>query len=235
MITREDALKKFAGETTEITPTDRERICIPIHNFIGAKEEEYTSWDGSKIKAEGYKFVNETDGSEQLATVKDGVLMCYEGKTPDGKKRSEAIKEYLDKHPLAVKTAHGVENLVGFLKTVALGQSGKPDVYTTDLGFVSKKILGAPAKENIQPGQMIVGQKVSSTLQAFKVGPGVEFEGAEGTASTQKADKDGAWIIKEGENMRMIQDAEFKSAYMITKKPQINQDMLSKAGDPRTA
>ena len=221
MITREDALKKFEGETIEVTPTDKERICIPVHNFAGAKEEEYTSWDGSKVKAKGFKFVNETDGSEQLAAVDGGVLMCYEGKTPDGKSRSAAVKEYLKEHPLAAKTVQGVKDLVGFLSTIAIGSSGKPDVYTTDLGFVSKKILGAPAKEDIKPGQMIVGQKVSSTLKAYKVGKGVEFEGAEGTASTQLAGENGAWIIKENDSgPRMIQDAEFKSAYKITKVPE---------------
>ena len=223
MISRKDALKKFEGDTTEITPTDKERICIPIHGFVGAKEEEYTSWDGSKICAKGYKFLNETDGSEQLASVNDGVIMCYEGYTPDGKKRSEAIKEYLEHHLLATKTLSGVKNLVGFIKTVAIGSEGKPDVYTTDLGFVSKKILGAPSKEDIKPGQMIVGQKVSSTLHAYKVGKGVEFEGAEGTSSAQIAGENGAWIIKDNDGgLRMIQDTEFKSAYKITKIPEMN-------------
>lgn len=220
MITREDALKKFEGETVEITPTAKKRVCIPVHNFVGAKEEEYTNWDGSKLKAKGFKFLNETDTTEQLAAVDDGVLMFYEGKVPDGRSRSEAVREYLEKHPLAVKTARGVEELVGFLKTIALGEEGKPDVYTTDLGFVSKKILGAPAKEDIMPGQVIVGQKVETTLQAFRVGKGVEFEGAEGTVSSQTAGENGAWIIKENDRgPRMIQDAEFRAAYKITKMP----------------
>lgn len=219
MITYDEAAKKFEGETMEVTPTDKKRICIPVHNHVGSHEVEFTSWDGSKQKTVGYKFVNQTDGSEQVAAAKDGVLMCYEGKAPDGRMRSEAIKEYLDKHPLAAKTATGVENLVKFLNSVAIGENGKSDVYSTDLGFVSKKILGAPAKEDIQPGQMIVGQKVSATLQAIKVGPGVEFEGAPGTASTQTAGKDGAYILKDDSGMRMIQSAEFNQAYSITKMP----------------
>ena len=66
---------------------------------------------------------------------------------------------------------------------------------------------------------MIVGQKVSAKLQAFKVGPGVEFEGAPGTASTQTAGKDGAYILKDDSGMRMIQTAEFKQAYNIIKMP----------------
>lgn len=226
-MTREEALKKLEGETFEITPTDQKRICIPIHNFAGAKQEEYTSWDGSKVQAKGYKFVNDTDGSEQLAAVDGGVLMCYDGQTPNGRSRAEAVQEYLDKHPLAAKTAQGVENLVGFLKSVALGSEGKPDVYTTDLGFVSQKILGAPAKEDIKPGEMIVGQKVSGTLKAFKVEKGAEFEGAEGTASSQTAGENGAWIIKEKDTgPRMIQNAEFKAAYIITKRPPSKESIL---------
>ena len=219
MITYDEALKKFEGETMEITPTDKKRICIPVHGHVGSQEVEFTSWDGSKQTITGYKFVNETDGSEQVAATKDGVLMCYEGKTPDGRARSEVIKEYLDKHPLATKTATGVANLVKFLNTVAIGEQGKADVYSTDLGFVAKKILGAPAKEDIKPGEMIVGQKVSATLQAIKIGPGVEFEGAPGTASTQKADKNGAYLLKDDSGIRMIQTSEFNQAYQITKMP----------------
>lgn len=220
MITYEEALKRFEGETIEAVQTEKERICIPVHNFVGAKEEEYTNWDGSKLKAKGFKFLNETDGSEQLAAVDGGVLMCYEGQTPDGKSRSKVVKEYLDSHPLAAKTQRGVEDLVGFLKTIAIGPKGKPDVYTTDLGFVSKKILGAPAKEDIKPGQMIVGRKIKSNVQAYKVSEDVEFKGTDGTISPQKAGEDGAWIVKEdGCSPRMVQDAEFKAAYRITKIP----------------
>lgn len=223
MITREEALKKLEGDVYEITPTEQERICIPVHGFVGAKEEEYTNWDGSKLKAKGFKFVNQTDGSEQLAAVDAGVLMCYEGKTPDGKRmRSEAVKEYLDNNPLAAKTVHGVEDLVGFLSTIAIGSEGKPDVYTTDLGFVSKKILGAPSKEDIKPGQMIVGQKVAGTLKAYKVAKGVEYEGAPGTVTKQVAGENGAWIIASNDgHPRMIQDGEFKKAYKIVKTPSI--------------
>lgn len=217
MIKYEDALKKFEGETMEVTPTDKKRICIPVHNHVGSHEVEFTSWDGSKQKVTGYKFVNQTDGSEQVAAAKDGVLMLYEGKMSDGRMRSEAVKEYLDKHTLAAKTATGVENLVKFLNTIAIGEKGKPDVYSTDLGFVAKKILGAPAKDDIQPGQMIVGQKVSATLQAIRVGPNVEFEGAPGTASTQKSGKDGAYLLKDDSGVRMIQSAEFNQAYKVTK------------------
>lgn len=219
MITYDEALKKFEGETMEVTPTDKKRICIPVHNHVGSQEVEFTSWDGSKQTVVGYKFVNQTDGSEQVASAKDGVLMLYEGKMPDGRMRSEAVKEYLDKHPLAAKTAGGVEKLVVFLNTIAVGDKGKPDVYSTDLGFVAKKILGAPAKEDIKPGQMIVGQKVSATLQALKIGPSVEFEGAPGTASTQKSGKDGAYLLKDDSGVRMIQTSEFNQAYQITKMP----------------
>ena len=219
MITHEQAAKLFEGEAMEVTPTDKKRICIPVHNHIGSKEVEFTSWDGSKQKVVGYKFLNETDGSEQVASATDGVLMCYEGQTQDGKLRSQAVKEYLDKHPFTTKTASGVKNLVKFLNTIAISDKGTPDVYTTDLGFVAKKILGAPAKDDIQPGQVVVGQKVSQKLQAIRVGAGVEFEGAEGTASTQKAGKDGAYLLKDDSGIRMIQTSEFHQAYTITKMP----------------
>jgi hypothetical protein len=219
MLTREEAAKIFEGETIECTPTDRKRVCVPIHNFVGAKEEEFTSWDGSKQKAKGYKFVNETDGSEQLAAVDSGVLMCYEDKMSDGRMRSEAIKEYLEKHPLAVKTVNGVADLVTFMNSIAIGSSGKSDVYTTDLGFVSKKIAGAPAKEDIQPGQVVVGQKISDRVKAFFIEPGTQFEGAEGTTEPQTAGAKGAYVLKDSSGMRLIQAEEFVKSYKVISEP----------------
>jgi len=232
MITYDEALKKFEGETMEIMPTDKKRICIPVHNHVGSQEEEFTSWDGSKQKAVGYKFKCENDGSDQLATAQDGVLMCYEGTTPDGRVRSEAVKEYLDTHPLAAKTKSGVAKLVEFLneitKEVRSDGVVRGDVYSTDLGFVSKKIVGAPAKEDIKPGQMIVGQKAAAnTLKAIRIAEGVEFEGAPGTASgkegTQKARKGGAYLVQDtvGDEkpIHLIQLEDFKKAYIVTKMP----------------
>ena len=67
---------------------------------------------------------------------------------------------------------------------------------------------------------MIVGQKVSSRLQAIRVGPGVEFEGASRTATPQHAEADGAYIIKDGKDIHMIQSKEFFEAYRIVKMPQ---------------
>ena len=37
MITYQKALKTFEGETMEVTPTGKKRICIPVMtNFVGA-------------------------------------------------------------------------------------------------------------------------------------------------------------------------------------------------------
>ena len=39
MLTSDETLKKFEGETMEIMPTDKKRICIPVHNHVGSHEE----------------------------------------------------------------------------------------------------------------------------------------------------------------------------------------------------
>lgn len=223
MITYNDAEKLFEGKTYEATPTAQERVLIPVRGFVGAKEEEFTSWDGSKQKVKGFKFLNETDSSEQVAAVDGGVIMFYEGNLPNGQKRSEATAEYLKKHPLATKTINGVKELVDFLKTITVSEKGKYDLYTTDENFLANKIVGAPTKENIAAGQVIVGQKKGEIIQAVKVGKGVEFEGAAGTASTQKAGDDGAYLIKDSAGIRLIQSAEFQKAYKVTKVPTLEK------------
>lgn len=75
----------------------------------------------------------------------------------------------------------------------------------------------APAKEDIKPGMVFSAVKKKEALQAVFVNEGVEFEGAEGKPQT--AGKGGAYLIKDGAGMRMIQKAEFNKAYSITKIP----------------
>ena len=224
----------------EITPTDLKRICIPVHGHIGSQEERYTSWDGSEQSTVGVKIYNENDSAYQVASAVDGVIICAEGKAPDGRDRSVVIQEYLDKHPFATKTKSGIEKLAQFMNEVTKEwrekknpETGKVekqllgDVYTTDLNFVSKKIAGAPAKDDIKPGQMIVGQKVQSVLQAIRIGEGVEFEGAPGTSGQNKghqtARAGGAYLVAEmidgQKHVRLVQKEDFDKAYTIIKMP----------------
>ncbi len=53
-------------------------------------------------------------------------------------------------------------------------------------------------------------------FKAFFVEPGTEFEGA---VSTQTADKQGAYIVKDSSGLRMVQADAFAKSYQITKAP----------------
>lgn len=223
MITYEDAAKKFEGETMEIVPTAKKRICIPVmRDFPDAEKVEFKSWDGSMQEDVGYKFFNKADKSDQVISANEGIIICGEKELPGGKMLSEDLQEYISKHPSSVRTAGGIKDLIEHMKTLAINADGDYDIYTSNYKFLAEKIAGGPAKEEIKPGKVYVGPKKADTLQAYRVGPGVEFEGAPGTASTQVAGKDGAYIIKEKDNMRMIQANVFKESYSIVKQPKVS-------------
>lgn len=102
------------------------------------------------------------------------------------------------------------------MKNEVVNEGGKADLWDSDVNF-AVSLKDAPAKEDIKPGMVFSGVKKKEALQAIFVKEGVEFEGAEGKPQT--AGKEGAYLIKDGAGMRMIQKAEFNKAYSITKIP----------------
>jgi hypothetical protein len=218
MISIEEAKKMFEKPTIEAIPTGEKRIVIPAYGFAGATDQKRLAWgaDGSSHleDVKGLVFVNPKDTCNQVLKQKDGVLLCF-----DAPGRKEKIQDYIDKNPDTFKTSIGLNKFIKHLKENIVNDGGKADLYDADTDFAAG-LIGAPAKENIKVGQIFSGAKKKETLQAVFVKPGEVFEGTEGTPQT--ADKNGAYIIKGKDGIRMIQAAEFKKAYAITKMPQTN-------------
>ena len=108
---------------------------------------------------------------------------------------------------------------INYLKENVVNEGGKADLWDTDVNFAAG-LKDAPAKEDIKIGKVFSSVKKKEAVNAILVNPGVEFEGPAGTP--QIADKDGAYLVKDGSGIRMVQKAEFLKAYSITKVPATN-------------
>ncbi|MBO4644386.1 MAG: hypothetical protein J5716_07255 [Alphaproteobacteria bacterium] len=223
-VTTNELIERFYTEQTlEVTPSELKRIIIPVFGFSGAKECEYTDWDGKTKKDTGLTFFNPKDNSMQFIKQKDGCLILY-----DGPGRQEKIAKYLEKNPDALKTAEGIQGFIRFIKEKVVTDSGKADLWNTDTQFVSN-LKDAPKPEEIQSGKMVVFEMKQVPVNALYVAEGVSIQGP--AASPQVADKGGAYVIKEVDkkkrlHFRMVQKEEFKKAYKITGK--ITPQMLAK-------
>ena len=217
MITQEQAMKRFEGDTLVCTPTAKKRLIIPAFGYTGGiqtKRPEYLPPDYKMVMqdVQGLEFFNPKDNATQVLKQQDGCLICY-----DAKGLKEKVDKYIQEHQDAFKTAEGVKGVIEFLKQQAIDPStGKADVYDTDIEFAAG-LIGAPAKDKIVPGKTFVGAKKKETVKAFKVAEGVEFAGPTGTP--QIAQKGGAYIISDGSGMRMIQADVFQDTYAVVKKP----------------
>lgn len=220
MITYDEALKKFEGDVIEAMPTEMKRIVIPAFGFSGATPQKRQEWgvDGPFMEdVQGLAFLNPKDAAEgetkpnQVLKQNDGVLLCY-----DAPGRKEKIDAYLAENPKALSDSIHLKHFIKYLTTKVVNEGGKADLWDADTSFAAG-LTGAPAKEDIKPGQVFSGVKKKEMVQAFQVKEGEVFEGAEGHPQT--AGKGGAYVIKDSKGMRLIQADAFAKSYQITKMP----------------
>ena len=112
----------------------------------------------------------------------------------DAPGRKEKISQYIEQHPETFNNSIHLNKFIKYLKENVVNEGGKADLWDTDVNFAAG-LKDAPAKEDI------------------KVGP---------TGTPQMADKDGAYLVKDGNGIRMVQKAEFLKAYSVTKVPTMN-------------
>lgn len=217
MITNEQAAKMFEQPTIEAVPTDMKRIIIPAYGFAGARDAKREEWgaDGPFMEdVKGLVFHNPKDNCEQVLKQKDGCLIYY-----DAPGRKEKINWYIEQHPETFNNIIHLNKFINYLKENVVNEGGKADLWDTDVNFAAG-LKDAPAKEDIKIGKVFSSVKKKEAVNAVLVNPGVEFEGPAGTP--QIADKDGAYLVKDGSGIRMVQKAEFLKAYSITKVPAMN-------------
>lgn len=214
MITNEQAAKMFEQPTIEAIPTDMKRIIIPAYGFAGAKDAQRPEWgpDGEFMEdVKGLTFTNPKDDCQQVLKQNDGCLICY-----DAPGRKEKIEKYLKEHPETFKTANFVQKFIDYMTTEVVNEGGKADLWDTDTNFAAS-LKDAPEKEDIRVGQVFSSVKKKEAVSAIYVNGGTEFQGP--TATPQRADKEGAYLVKDNNGIRMVQKAEFLKAYTITNMP----------------
>ena len=162
----------------------------------------------------GLVFHNPKDNCEQVLKQIDGCLICY-----DAPGRKEKISQYIEQHPETFNNSIHLNKFIKYLKENVVNEGGKADLWDTDVNFAAG-LKDAPAKEDIKVGQVFSSVKKKEAVNAVMVKAGVEFEGPTGTP--QMADKDGAYLVKDGNGIRMVQKAEFLKAYSVTKVPTMN-------------
>lgn len=217
MIDNETAAKMFEQPTIEAVPTDMKRIIIPAFGFAGAKDAKRQEWgaDGPFMEdVKGLTFHNPKDNAEQVLKQNDGCLICY-----DAPGRKEKINAYLESHPKTFLTASGIGSFIEYMKKEVVNEGGKADLWDTDVSFAAS-LKDAPAREEIKPGMIFSGVKKKEAVQAVYLNEGAIFAGA--TGHPQTAGKDGAYLVKDSNGIRMVQKAEFLKAYSITKVPNQN-------------
>lgn len=212
MLTVKEAEKKFEEECMEVIPTDKKRITVAAYGFVGGVQTTRPEWDsnGNKFDEDvvGLEFENPKDSCRQVLKARDGVFVLY-----DGPGRVEKIEKYLKENPMALKTNAQLNRFIDFLKEEVVNDGGKADLWEADTAFAAG-LTGAPAKEDIKPGMIVVGAKKKEAGKAFYVEPGTVFEVRE-----QEADKDGAYIVVDSNGMRLVQADAFAKSYEVKKAP----------------
>lgn len=206
VMTCEEATQLFtADKVYTVLPSEQGRIVIPVGEM-----EDAVSLDRKGKLVKGCTFYNPTDGSVQVLRSDTGVVVCY-----DAPGLQEKLNQYFAEHPDAFKTEANREETFKFLRENAINPAtGKPDFYDSDINWASK-LKGAP--EEMKSAKAFVGHKLQAEMEAIRVKPGTKFQGP--TGSPQIAGRNGAYIVKSGDSMHMIQSDAFSGAYKVVSKP----------------
>ena len=225
MITIEQAQKRIENETKVYSPTDKKRLVVPAYGFSGAVDLKRVDWlpptyEAKEYDVKGFEFHNPKDDAKQVLKQIDGCFIMYDAPGLKAK-----VEDYIKKNPKTFESVDGLTKFVEFLKKHAIDpNTGKADVYDTDINFVSG-LIGAPIKDKIKPGIVFVGAKKKETVKAFFIVAGEEFQGAEG--HPQKADKGGAYIVSDTAGLRLVQADVFNKAYALVSDPSQIQMMTN--------
>ena len=211
--------------TDDFLSTDLKRVIIVMPKGVTGKDVEYTEWNGSKAKGNGFLFYNSEDSREQFIKADGGVFIGHEGVCPEGPdgamiSRSMAVKMYLIKHPDAFSSEENIEKTIKYLQDKVFRHSDKdprkwdgnngPDMWTSDTKWVEKNF----AKDDIyeENGQL---KKVISAAKKSEEMVRCEYLGAntpvEGIGDTGKT---GSWAVRKSDGtIDLCTDEVFNSSY----------------------
>ena len=64
--------------------TDVKRVIVSLPKGIKGQDVDYTEWDGSAARGNGFLFYNKTDERGQFISSDGGIFIGHEGECPEG-------------------------------------------------------------------------------------------------------------------------------------------------------
>ena len=166
-----------------------------------------TDWQGKPIGSEGFVFKNAKDNAWQaVLTDGQGVIICNNVT----QQQADAITFEIDdigRNP-DNWSINGIKQLVATIHSI-----GVDDTYNSDKAFVASKMQRMEATNTFNPGTTIglFRRDDRDVCQAiFVEGPG-SFQGP--AATPQEFGTQGAFIIKQGDSVRVVQPNIFMDTY----------------------
>ena len=119
------------GYATAVIPTDAKRVIIPLPQGIIGQDVEYVEWDGKPAQGNGFLFQNATDKRAEFIQADGGIFIGHEGECPEGPNgemilRSQAVENYLKKHPDAFSDAMHIQETILYLQTHVFKHASDP-------------------------------------------------------------------------------------------------------------
>ena len=207
-------------------PTDVKRVIIPLPMGVVGETVTYVDWKGKKRTGNGFLFNNPTDKRIQYLDAKNGVIIGYEGECPEGKNnqmisRSLAIKNYLKKHPNALKTKNDLLETIQYFQNKIFkhatdvtkwDENADVDMWTSDIDWL---VVNFDEKDIFYKGKLknvISATKKTAILDAIYFGPNLKIEGIGETSPK------GSWVLSFKGKLNLITKDAFNSAYKIISK-----------------
>jgi hypothetical protein len=202
----------FGPKTSTPVVSDTLRFVIPVPAFEGGGEplvppkgsEPFTDWEGKPITGRGVVFYNPDDRCYQAAHGDGDEVVIFGLISQREAKRLAAEAEQLAADPNKLTLAQ-FKTLLRF----AAEDVGQIAIYNTARSAVDSTMVRAGPDTGI-PDYGLYRRSGEDLCDAvFVPGEGV----FEGPAATPQAFKDGAVIIRQGEDIHLVQPTSFEATY----------------------
>ena len=186
--------------------TDVKRVIVPLPKGIKGQDVDYTEWDGSAARGNGFLFYNKTDERGQFISSDGGIFIGHEGECPEGDDgemimRSEAVERYLNAHPDALSPEH-MDETVHYLQNKVFkhavndptkwDDNGEPDIWTSNTKWLEKNFKPEDIYDSNGNIRSVISaaKKSEAEYDAVYLGPNAIVEGIGETGDR------GSWAIR---------------------------------------
>jgi hypothetical protein len=227
----------FSPENSTAVISNAQKFILPVPAFADGGEplvhprgdkqgQPITDWEGKPIGERGVVFSNPKDMSTQgVQGDGSGVIIMNEVTAAQAEKLKGKVNQ-MGGDPNAFSVDQ-VKDLLSYAKN----DLGIKDMYNSDKGFVGSKMNQIESHSSGIEAYGLHRRDDRDVCQAVFVSEVGRFTGNETTHSYSN----GAVILKQGDDHRLIQPAEFERTYTHANGNRISRDDLAVQGNPRSA